>query len=112
MDSDVIVLVTEPTPFGFHDFRLAWEAFTPLGKPVGVVINKAGLGNDDIYRFCGDKGIPVLAEIPFDRAIAEAYSRGEVIAQVSPKLWETFVFLQGEIRELARRRRPREAVHA
>jgi len=112
MDSDVIVLVTEPTPFGFYDFQLAWEAFVPLGKPMGAVINRAGLGNDDIYRFCGDKGLPVLVEIPFDRAIAEAYSRGRVIAEISQQLKETFVSLQGKIRELAERCDAGEAVHA
>ncbi len=73
MDSDVILLVTEPTPFGVYDFKLAWEAFAPLGKPMGAVINRAGLGNDAIYRFCHEKGLPILAEIPYDRAIAEAY---------------------------------------
>jgi len=112
IDSDVIVLVTEPTPFGFHDFRLAWEAFSPQGKPMGAVINRAGLGNDDIYRFCGDKGLPILAEIPFDRAIAEAYSRGRIIAEVSQQLEGTFASLHGRIRELAELRHIRGAVHA
>jgi MinD superfamily P-loop ATPase len=112
IDSDVIVLVTEPTPFGFYDFQLAWEAFWPLGKPMGAVINKAGLGNDDIYRFCADKGIPVLIEIPFDRAIAEAYSRGRVLSEVSPQLKGLFVSLQGKIRELAQSCGAQEAIHA
>jgi MinD superfamily P-loop ATPase len=112
IDSDVIVLVTEPTPFGFYDFQLAWEAFVPLGKPMGTVVNRAGLGNDDIYRFCRDKGLPILAEIPFDRAIAEAYARGAVIANVSPELKQTFVGLRGKIRALAEQCRPREAAHA
>ena len=112
IDSDVIVLVTEPTPFGFHDFQLAWEAFSPLGKPMGTVVNRAGLGNEDIYRFCRDKGLPILAEIPFDRAIAEAYSRGAVIARVSSELKEIFVSLQGRIRDLAKPGPPREVVHA
>ena len=83
LDSDVILLVTEPTPFGFHDFRLAWEAFAPLGKPMGVVVNRAGLGHEGIYRFCGEQGLPILAEIPYDRVIAEAYARGRIIAEVS-----------------------------
>jgi MinD superfamily P-loop ATPase len=112
IDSDVIILVTEPTPFGFYDFQLAWQAFVPLGKPMGTVVNRAGLGNDDIYRFCKDKGLPILAEIPYDRAIAEAYARGTVIADVSPELKETFVVLRGQIRALAEQCRPREVAHA
>lgn len=112
MDSDVIVLVTEPTPFGFHDFKLAWEAFTPLQKPMGAVINRAGIGDDEVYRFCRDKGLPVLAEIPYDRAIAEAYSRSRIIAAESPRLKETFVSLRAGIRELAEHPNPAEADHA
>ncbi|MEN6440195.1 MAG: ATP-binding protein [Syntrophobacter sp.] len=101
MDSDVIVLVTEPTPFGFHDFKLAWEAFSPLSKPMGAIINRAGLGNDDVYRFCTKSQIPILAELPFDRAIAEAYARGRVIADEFPRLREIFLSLRDGIRELA-----------
>ncbi|HOI95170.1 MAG TPA: ATP-binding protein [Syntrophobacter fumaroxidans] len=112
IDSDLILLVTEPTPFGFYDFRLAWEAFSPLGKPMGAVVNRAGIGTDDLYRFCRDKGLPILTEIPFDRAIAEAYAHGRVIAEVSPQLKETFVSLRDEIRDLAERSRPREAANA
>ena len=107
IDSDVIVLVTEPTPFGFYDFQLAWEAFAPLNKPLGAVINRAGLGTGAIYEFCREKHLPILAEIPYDRAIAEAYARGRIIAQISPELQGTFVSLMAAIRALAQ-----EAAHA
>jgi len=112
IDSDVILLVTEPTPFGFYDFQLAWEAFTPLGKPLAAVVNRAGLGHDAVYRFCREKGLPVLAEIPYDRAIAEAYARGRIIADLSPGFQETFISLRDKIRDLAPQCPPRKAVHA
>ncbi len=112
IDSDVIVLVSEPTPFGFHDFKLAWEAFSPLGKPMGVVVNRAGIGNDDVYRFCEEKGIPLLAEIPFERAIAEAYARGTVIADLSTGLREIFVSMYAKICELAVKPNHWETAHA
>jgi MinD superfamily P-loop ATPase len=112
MDSDIILLVTEPTPFGVYDFKLAWEAFTPLGKPLGAVINRAGLGTDAIYRFCREKGLPILAEIPYDRAIAEAYAHGRIIADLSPGFKETFVTLREKIRGLAKPSRSQEAAHA
>jgi MinD superfamily P-loop ATPase len=112
LDSDVILLVTEPTPFGFYDFRLAWQAFAPLGKPLGVVVNRAGLGHDAVYRFCRDQGLPLLAEIPYDRDIAAAYARGRIVADLSPELRETFLSLRGKIGDLARQCRPRKAVHA
>ncbi len=97
MDSDVILLVTEPTPFGFFDFQLAYEAFRPLGKPFAVVINRAGLGNEAIYRFCTAQGLPILAEIPYDRAIAEAYARGQILALLRPDLREVFVRLASQL---------------
>ncbi len=112
MDSDLILLVTEPTPFGVYDFQLAWEAFTPLGKPLGAVINRAGLGNDAIYRFCREKGLPILAEIPYDRAIAEAYARGRIIAEISPGLRETFISLRDKLRDLVKASQFPEAAHA
>ena len=113
MDSDVVVLVTEPTPFGVYDFQLAWEAFAPLGKPIGAVVNRAGLGGHDaIYRFCREKNLPILAEIPYDRAIAEAYSRGRIIAQVSLELRDIFTGLLDRIRELARLTQAGEVAHA
>ena len=93
IDSDAIVLVTEPTPFGAFDLRLAYEAFHPLGKPMCVVVNRAGLGNDDVHRFCRRVGLPILTEIPYDRTIAEAYARGEVIARSSPKMAALFADL-------------------
>lgn len=109
MDADVIVLVTEPTPFGFHDFRLAVEAFGPLGKPMGAVINRAGIGEKSVYGFCREKGIPVLAEIPYDRAVACAYSRGLVVAEASENMRRVFRELASAIRGLATLK---EAVHA
>ena len=99
MDADCVVLVTEPTPFGFHDFKLAWEAFSPFGKPMGAVINRAGIGDDSVHAFCRDNAIPIWAEIPYDRAIAEAYSRGEVVAEALEPLQGTFNSLKDHMRD-------------
>ncbi len=113
LDTDVIVLVTEPTPFGVYDFQLAWEAFAPLGKPIGAVVNRAGLGgHNDIYHFCHDKNLPILAQIPYDRAIAEAYACGRLIADVSPDLRGLFVTLADQIRLLANPGNSFEAAYA
>ncbi|WFS62655.1 ATP-binding protein [Pseudodesulfovibrio thermohalotolerans] len=100
-DADCIVLVTEPTPFGFHDFKLAWEAFTPLNKPMGAVINRSDLGDATVLDFCRENNIPVWAEIPYSREIAEAYSRGEVIADALRELEQTFVDLREHMRTAA-----------
>ena len=78
-DVDYVILVTEPTPFGLHDLKLAVETIRKLEKPFGVVINRFGIGNDDVITYCRDENIEVIAKIPNDRKIAEAYSRGSLI---------------------------------
>ncbi|SNS20859.1 MinD superfamily P-loop ATPase, contains an inserted ferredoxin domain [Humidesulfovibrio mexicanus] len=101
MDAHCIVLVTEPTPFGLHDLRLAVDAFRPMGKPMGVVVNRAGAGDDRVQRYCADEGVPVWAEIPFSRAVAEAYSRGEVAARALPQLRAVFLALMARMKDAA-----------
>jgi len=90
MDSDYILLVTEPTPFGLYDFSLAFEAFSPLGKPMGAVINRSDVANAPVREFCRAGGLPILAEIPFDRAVAEGYARGRLAVEARESLRETF----------------------
>jgi MinD superfamily P-loop ATPase len=79
--SNLVVLVTEPTPFGLHDLRLAVEMVRALKLPLGVVINRADLGDGEVRRYCERTRIPVLGEIPDDRTVAEAYSRGELACE-------------------------------
>lgn len=92
---DFCLLVTEPTPFGLHDLELAAGAAKVLGIPAGVVINRAdgGRGDDQIRDFCTGAKIPVLATIPFDRKIAEAYSRGETMIATDPAAQSIFLDL-------------------
>lgn len=110
MDADAVVLASEPTPFGLHDLTLAVEAFRPLGMPLGVIINRAGLGDDRINRFCQAEGLPVLAEIPFSRDLAGAYSRGEILARVDRGIEDLFVGLVDRVKDLAQG--SKEAVNA
>ena len=96
-NADAIILVTEPTSFGLYDLRLAVQAFAPLSPRLGVVVNRAGIGNRDLYRFCDQKGIEILAEIPFERQLAEIYARGGVIARARPAIRERFQQLARKI---------------
>jgi len=75
-EADFVILVTEPTPFGFHDLKLAVEMVRALQLPFGVVVNRAGLDGSETRSYCKAQGIPILREIPDDRELAEAYSRG------------------------------------
>ena len=74
--ADVVVLVTEPTPFGFNDLKLAVEMTRALKLPFGVVINRAGIGGRETRSYCAAQRIPILQDFPDDRRLAEAYSRG------------------------------------
>jgi len=97
--SDFVLLVTEPTPFGLHDLKLAVETVRQLGVPFGVIVNRADAGDDRVDRYCLSEGIAVLLRISDERRIAEAYSRGESILQALPVLREAFRRLHGEVAE-------------
>jgi len=97
--ADFVVLVTEPTPFGLHDLKLTVEVMHALKLPCGVVINRADLSESELPSFCRLQGIPVLGEIPDDRRIAEAYSRGRMICEALPEYQTTFEGLLGAIEQ-------------
>jgi MinD superfamily P-loop ATPase len=96
---DFCLLVTEPTPFGLHDLKVAVEVVQILGVPMGVVVNFAGIGDRGVYDFCEERGIPILMEIPFDRRIAELYSRGVPFVEAMPEWRQKFIDLVGQIEE-------------
>ena len=83
--TDFVLLVTEPTPFGLHDLKLAVEAVKILNIPMGLVINRADMGDGQVKTYAQSEKLPILLEIPFDRQIAESYSRGEIFALGLPE---------------------------
>jgi len=85
-DADFVILITEPTPFGLHDLKLAVDAVKQLKKDFGVVINRFGIGNDGVLDYCKQNNIPVLAKIPNNRKIAELYSSGQLIYKAIPEV--------------------------
>jgi MinD superfamily P-loop ATPase len=87
---DFLLLVTEPTPFGLHDLGLALDMAKELGIPHAVVVNRTVTGNNLARDFCGERGVRILAEIPDDRRVAEAYSRGELAFSAVPGFREHF----------------------
>ena len=99
-DADFIILVTEPTPFGLHDLKLAVDTMEELDKEFGVVINRDGIGNDDVEKFCSEEGIEILAKIPNNREIAELYSRGELLYKKIPDVREQLEKVKEFILEL------------
>ena len=95
--SDFVVLVTEPTPFGLNDLKLAVEATRVLGLPFGMVINRCDAGTDETEKYAEREGIPVLLKIPDRRDIAENYSRGVLMTQAIPEIKQQFRQLMADI---------------
>ena len=79
--ADFVILITEPTPFGVSDLKQSVETLRTMNKKCGVIVNRAGLGNNDVYSYLKEEKIPLLMEIPFDREIASIYSKGKIVAQ-------------------------------
>lgn len=102
-DTDLVLLVTEPTPFGLHDLKLAAGAVKILDIPCGLVINRCDLGNDEVREYAHSVNLPILMEIPLDRRIAEAYSRGDPLVEAIPEWKEKFLDLYHRINALVKK---------
>jgi MinD superfamily P-loop ATPase len=96
--SDYAILVTEPTPFGLHDLRLAVDTIRQLQIPIGVIVNRAGIGDEQVYSYCSSEQLPILLEIPHSRKIAELFSEGipfvTQLVEWQPKLEAVFHTIQ------------------
>lgn len=104
--ADLVLLVTEPTPFGLHDLRLAVEvARGEMGLPVGVVINRNGVGDRGVDEYCAAEGIPILMRIPLERRIAAAYSEGVPLVEALPEYRQRFLELYAAIEQLTAKTR-------
>ena len=83
-DSDFVVLVAEPTPFGLNDLMLAVDMTRELGTPTGVIVNRSDVGDERVVEYCEREGLRVLLEIPNDLGVARAYARGILPAHRLP----------------------------
>lgn len=102
-DVDVIVLVAEATPFGLHDLDLMVKALASSSAPIGVVVNRATLGDDRVHTYCRERNIPILADIPFRRDIAQGCAKGISLEQVAPDMQSLVGELVCRVQRLADR---------
>jgi len=98
--TDFCLLVTEPTPFGLNDLSLAVEVVRKLQIPCGVIINRVGVGDDRVERYCLEEKIPVLLKIPLDRDIAVLYSKGISLVEGMPEWRDAFLTLFQDIEQI------------
>ncbi len=101
-DSDFVLLVAEPTPFGLNDLSLTVSLLKEMDKPLGIVINKWQEGNTIIEEYASKEGIPVLGKIPFSRKIAEKYSEGIPVIYALKNGREIFADIFSGIKEMLR----------
>jgi len=88
--TDFVLLVTEPTPFGLNDLKLAVDLVREMDLPFAVVVNRYGIGNDKVEQYCKTENIDIALKLPDDRRIAEAYSSGKMIADALDEYKEQF----------------------
>nr|WP_320049835.1 ATP-binding protein [uncultured Desulfuromonas sp.] len=101
-DADVVVLVTEPTPFGLHDLEIAVETVRQLQRPLAVIVNRSDLGDRCIVDFCRREKIPILLQLPYEKRVAVAYSRGESLLEALPGLKEQLITVLAQAETLYR----------
>jgi MinD superfamily P-loop ATPase len=97
-DTDYCILVTEPTPFGLYDLKVAVEVVRKLKVPFGVLINQDGIGDTGVEDYCKEEDIPIIMKIPHDKNIAWLYSNGIPFIKKMPKWREKFVTLYKTIK--------------
>lgn len=102
-DTDYCILVTEPTPFGLYDLKLAVDVVRGMKIPFGVIINRDGIGDERVERYCHDEGIQILMKIPQSEEIARFYSKGIPFVTQFPEWKEKFLglykFLKKEVNQ-------------
>ncbi|MBI9105577.1 MAG: ATP-binding protein [Spirochaetales bacterium] len=103
-NSDFVILVTEPTPFGLHDLKMAVNTMREIKKDFAVVINRFGIGNDAVIRYCSDEKIDIIAKLPDKREIAELYSKGKLVHRDVPEFGKELKKVAKYLKRLSDRR--------
>ncbi len=99
--ADAAILVTEPTPFGLNDLKLALALSLRLGVPSGIVVNRSDGTDALIERYAHEVGVPIIGRIPFKREYAETYSRGDLLLDFHPELGDALLGIYEGIRTIA-----------
>ena len=99
-DSDYCILVTEPTPFGLNDLKLAVGVVKELNKPFGVIINRYGIGDNGVEDYCREENIPILMKIPFKKEIAIGYSKGIPLVELTHDYKKIFQDIYSKISDV------------
>lgn len=97
--ADYIILVTEPTPFGLHDLRQAYQVTQVLGIPAGVIINRDGIGDTGVDQYSAEVGLEILMRIPLELKIGQGIAQGKSLLEIKPEYEKYFQQLHLQIGE-------------
>ncbi|MFI4910481.1 MAG: P-loop NTPase [Sedimentisphaeraceae bacterium JB056] len=103
-DTDFVLLVTEPTPFGLNDLKLAVGMVEEMGIAFAVAINRCDGGDDSVVEYCKESNIEIMLQIPEERKIAESYSKGVMIVEALPHYKDSFLDLYNRIEKAVTKR--------
>lgn len=98
-DADYVILVSEPTPFGLNDLKITVELLNEISIPFGIIVNKDGLGNNEIYDFIQNNNIELLGKIPFSKSYAGNYSKGELLQIIPPEMENTYLQITKKLKQ-------------
>ncbi len=98
--ADVAVLLTEPTPFGLNDLKLAAAMTIEMGLPTGIVVNRSDGKDEIIDKYAESADIPIIGRIPFKREYAETYSAGHILIEKHKELVDILLEIYDAIRRL------------
>lgn len=96
-NSDFVLLVTEPTPFGHHDLKQAYQVTRELEIAAGVIVNRDSIGNKEVQRYCQENKLQVLMQIPLDQEIGKGIAEGKTLLDIYPEYQDKFLDLYNEI---------------
>ncbi len=105
-EADLCILVTDPTPFGINDLKLAVDMARGIGQEPAIVVNRAEYYNNELKDYCREEDLEIIGEIPDDRKIAETYSVGDIVVEKIPGYRALFEEIASKILELAGEKRP------
>ncbi len=104
-DVDLCVLVTDPTPFGLNDLKLAVDMAREVGQEPVVLVNRAEYHDENLKEYCSSEKLEIIGEIPDDRKIAEVYSVGDIVVEKLHQYRKQFEEIALKIMNLASRER-------
>lgn len=94
---DFVLLVTEPTPFGLHDLKLAAAVVKSLAIPCGIVLNRSDIGDESVIRFAAENDLEILLKLQYDVEIARSYANGILLVEQDEHYLTIFQNLLGRI---------------